>query len=331
VEFLCSKAVSYRKSLYKTFIRSRSIQDYLIYRNASAATTHLLKESKRQAWKQVCMNLNPSSSIQSTWNTAKRFRNSIFTYPRPHNDSWFDDFCCKVALCYVPSRSEALHISILPVSNTPTTHVIAMPNTLNELNVAIASRKSIASGLDNISPTMLKYLPTNAVEYLLNILNKILLINKIPNSWNEFKVIPIPKANATNAFRPIAFSSALCKIMEFFFKNRLDWWLEHNSILSENLFTFRKGRGTLECLANFSSKIYQAFKHFLPAAFIDTRGAFDSIHIPTLLSHLNSLQLPLIFINLISLLFSHKTLKFTFPYGSTNFAPPSQVFLRVAT
>ncbi|VVC38710.1 Hypothetical protein CINCED_3A004318 [Cinara cedri] len=70
---------------------------------------HILKESKRQAWKQVCMNLNPSSSIQSTWNTAKRFRNSILTHSRPHNDSWFDNFCCKEVPCYVPSLSEAFH------------------------------------------------------------------------------------------------------------------------------------------------------------------------------------------------------------------------------
>lgn len=316
----CSKAVSNRKSLYKTFIRSGSVQDYLTYRNASAATTRLLKESKRLAWKQFCTNLNPSSSIQSTWTTAKRFRNSIVTRSRPHNDSWFNDFCCKVAPCYVPSSSEALHNSILPASNTLTNHIISMPITLSELNAAIASRKSIASGPDNISPVMLKHLPTNAVEYLLNILNKILLLNKIPDSWKEFIVIPIPKANSTTAFRPIALSSALCKTMEFILKNRLDWWLEHNSILSDNLYAFRKGRGTLDCLANFSSKIYQSFnnKHFLPAAFIDIRGAFDSVHIPTLLSHLNSLQLPPIFINLVSLLFSHRTLKFTSPYGSTN-------------
>jgi hypothetical protein len=80
-----------------------------------------------------------------------------------------------------------------------------MPITLGELNATIASHKSTASGLDNISSMMLKHLPTNA--YLLNILNKILLFNKIPNLWKEFKVIPIPKANSTNSFRPIALSS----------------------------------------------------------------------------------------------------------------------------
>jgi len=165
----CCKAVSNRKSLYKTFIRSGSTHDYLIYRNASAATTRLLKECKRLAWKRVCMNLNPSSSILSTWNTAKRFRNCILTHSRPHNDSWFDDFCCKVAPCHVPSSSLT---SINFASNSPTNHIISMPITLSELNAAIASRKSTASGLDDISPIMLKHLPTNAVEYLLIILNK---------------------------------------------------------------------------------------------------------------------------------------------------------------
>jgi hypothetical protein len=125
----CSKAVSNRKSLYKTFLRSGSIQDYLIYRNANAATTRLLKESKRLVWKQVCMNLNPSTSIHSTWNNAKRFRNSILIHSRPHNDSWFDDFCCKVAPCYVLSSPETLHQSISTISNTLTNHIISMPIT----------------------------------------------------------------------------------------------------------------------------------------------------------------------------------------------------------
>lgn len=230
------------------------------------------------------MNLNPSSSIQSIWNTAKRFRNCILTHTRPYNDTWFDDFCYKVASCYVPSFSENSHKLITPTSGSLINHVISMPITLSELNAAIASRKSTTSGLDNISHVMLKHLPINAIDYLLNLLNKILPLNKIPDSWKEFKVLPIPKANSTNAYRPIALSSVLCKILEYILKNRLVWWLEHNSIISDNLYAFRKGRGTLECLANFSSKIYQLFnnKYFLPVAFIDIRGAFDSVHIPTL-------------------------------------------------
>lgn len=92
---------------------------------------------------------------------------------------------------------------------------------------------------------MLKYLPASATELLLSILNKLISSNQIPLSWTEFKVIPIPKVHIINSFRPIVLSSALCKLVEHIFKNRFDWWLETNYILPDNLFAFRRGRGTI--------------------------------------------------------------------------------------
>jgi hypothetical protein len=52
--------------------------------------------------------------------------------------------------------------------------------------------------------------------------------------------------------------------------------------------------------------------------FIDIRGAFDSVNIPSLLSYLKSLNLPPIFTNFNSHLFSHRNLNFLSPFGSTN-------------
>lgn len=171
----------------------------------------------------------------------------------------------------------------------------------------------------NISPLMLKYLPVAATE-LLSILNKLISSNKIPLSWTEFKVIPIPKSHTINSFRPIALSSALCKIVEHIFKNRFDWWLETKSILPDNQFTFRRGRGTIDCLARFIGQIHQSFnnKEYFVSTFIDIRGAFDSVHIPLLITHLKSLNIPSSFINLISLLFSNRKLHFCSSFGSTN-------------
>jgi hypothetical protein len=65
---------------------------------------------------------------------------------------------------------------------------------------------------------------------------------------------------------------------------------------------------------------YHAFndKKFLVATFIDIRGAFDSVHIPTLISHLSSLDLPPTFCNLIRSLFSSRSLSFFSPFGSHN-------------
>jgi potassium voltage-gated channel Eag-related subfamily H protein 8 len=167
---------------------------------------------------------------------------------------------------------------------------------------------------------MLKHLPTNALELLLKILNNLIVFNLIPLSWTEYKVIPIPKAHSNNSFRPIALSSSLCKVVEHIFKNRLDWWLESNSILPNNLYAFRRGRGTTGCLAKFIDDIYQSFnnKEYLIATFIDVRGTFETVNIPLLISHLNALNLPLFFTNYIFRLFSHRTLNILSSFGATN-------------
>jgi hypothetical protein len=150
------------------------------------------------AWKIFCNNLNPSSSITSLWNTAKRFQNCIHPLSRPHNDVWFNDFCTKVAPCYVPSESKIAPNPSINYSHLPSSHCLSLPLTLNKLNTAISSRKSAASNIDCISPLMLKQLPTNALELLLKILNNLIVINLIPLSWTEYKVIPIPKAHSNN-------------------------------------------------------------------------------------------------------------------------------------
>jgi hypothetical protein len=159
-----------------------------------------------------------------------------------------------------------------------------------ELDIAISSRKSLASGLDNISPIMLKHLPLNAIYFLLSILNNISASQQVPSTWTSYRVIPIPKPNSNNSFRPISLSSSICKVFEFILKSRLDWWLESNSILPANLFAFRKGMGFLDCLSTFIGKIYHSFnnKEFFVATFVDPRGAFDSVNISTLISLLLS-------------------------------------------
>jgi hypothetical protein len=103
-------------------------------------------------------------------------------------------------------------------------------------------------------------------------------------------------------------------------KSRLDWLLESNSILSTNIFAFRKCLGNTECLATFIGHIYHSFnnKQFFVATFVDIRGAFDSVNISTLISHLLSLQAPVKFCNILFSLFNRRNLFFFSPFGSYN-------------
>ncbi|KAL4154298.1 hypothetical protein QTP88_002120 [Uroleucon formosanum] len=102
----CTKAVKNRSQLFKRFCRSGLMTDFLNYQNCCAATTHLLKDAKRMAWKKFCSSLNPSTSKHILWSTAKRYKNCISPSNRPTNDDWFHDFRSKVATCYVPTASE---------------------------------------------------------------------------------------------------------------------------------------------------------------------------------------------------------------------------------
>ncbi|XP_025195964.1 uncharacterized protein LOC112595090 [Melanaphis sacchari] len=61
----CTLAVNKRNVLFKIYRNTGSIQDLLKYRNQCASTTRLLKNKKKDSWRQFCSTLNPSSSLQS--------------------------------------------------------------------------------------------------------------------------------------------------------------------------------------------------------------------------------------------------------------------------
>jgi hypothetical protein len=66
---------------------------------------------------------------------------------------------------------------------------------------------------------MLKNIPPVGLDMLLSILNKIWSSGIIPDSWKEFRVIPIPKSGASSgSYRPIAISSIFCKVVEHILK-----------------------------------------------------------------------------------------------------------------
>lgn len=72
--------------------------------------------------------------------------------------------------------------------------------------------------------------------------------------------------------------------------------------------------GTMECLSSLVGPAYESFcnKEFVSTVFVDIKGAFDSVHIPTLVS----LHVPNSVCNFIHSLFPGRSLKFSFPSGT---------------
>jgi len=95
---------------------------------------------------------------------------------------------------------------------------------------AISKSHDSAVGRDDIHYQMLKHLPPNAVNTLLETLNNIWFAGNFLPSWRTSTVIPIPKPakdpSDPNNYRPIALTSCLCKVMERMINNSLVWFLE---------------------------------------------------------------------------------------------------------
>ena len=81
---------------------------------------------------------------------------------------------------------------------------------------------------------MLKYLPENSLETLLNIFNYIWTTGKFPEEWTYATIIPIPKPGKDpvepNNYRLMALTSCLCKTLERIINTRLTWFLESKII-----------------------------------------------------------------------------------------------------
>jgi len=137
------------------------------------------------------------------------------------------------------------------------------PFSFDELQDAISKSHDSAVGPDDIHYQILKHLPPNAVNTLLQALNNIWFAGNFPRSWRTSTVIPIPKpakdASDPNNYRPIALTSCLCKVMERIVNNRLVWFLQRNKLITPLQCGFRKQRSTTDHLVRLESFIREAF------------------------------------------------------------------------
>ena len=157
-----------------------------------------------------------------------------------------------------------------------------LPFKLSELKNSLDKSHDTTAGPDDIHYQILKHLPSDALETLLNIMNEIWRTGKFPEDWHKAVIIPIPKpgkdkTEATN-YRPIALTSCICKTMERMINDRLVWFLESNNLISGNQASFRKNYSTNDHLVRLESFIRDAFikKEHCVAIFFYLEKAYDT-------------------------------------------------------
>ena len=164
----------------------------------------------------------------------------------------------------------------------------------DEVRDTLASlNKNKAQGPDKIPPYLLKHCANSLSYPLWKIMKKSLNTGTLPQAWKLSHIKPIFKKGDNTLpenYRPIALTSAVCKVLEKIIFKHLYNFLKQNNLISRYQSGFIPGDGTTNQLVDFTNMIYESFedKKEIRAIFLDISKAFDRVWIRGLLAKLKS-------------------------------------------
>ena len=107
---------------------------------------------------------------------------------------------------------------------------------LQELRSALSLCKDSSPWSDNITYSMIRYLDSGSLFFLIGLFNRMWSDGYVPPSWKSTIVIPIPKpgkdASLSLNYRPIALTVCMMKVFKKMVNIRLVWFLEKGGHLS---------------------------------------------------------------------------------------------------
>lgn len=317
----CTMAIKKRKQAEKKYRSLMTSENYESYSLIARSTRKFLKQKKFEGWRRFCESINPDVCSSVVWKNIRRFRSAF-------SSSSFgvlsielaDKFMDKLAPLSAPELNN-IHCCTL-YNNTSNHSDLNAPFSLSELKGVLSYVKDSSPGEDGITYSFLINCTDNSLEYFLKTINAVMFSGNIPPSWRTQSIIPILKPNKpssdVSSFRPIALSSVLAKITEHLVKNRLEFFIENNNVMTVNQLGFRKGRSTIDNISIFVSDIRIAFSknESVLAAFLDISSAYDNVLVPVLHKKLHDLRVPQLLISFIINMLSERCLKLDLHDGS---------------
>ena len=130
-----------------------------------------------------------------------------------------------------------------------------------ELERVLMTLKNTAPGIDEISNVLLKQLPTNIKQELLDVVNQSYISGNIPIEWKTGLVVPILKPGkppeSASSYRPVTLLACIGKVMERMVQKRLEYVAEEKDLMHEVQSGFRKGQGAIDVLLRVENHIRQ--------------------------------------------------------------------------
>ena len=205
---------------------------------------------------------------------------------KPNNEPRFKNSNTKeVSEWYNNILPNLKHDEYINLSKLEPEHPLLRPIERSEYTSAIKKQKPKTPGLSSISIIQLLHLPSNVSNAVIGLFDAIIATKYYPKLLLFIKMIFINKPNKNHTdplnYRPISLVEVITKTFEHIIANRYKYYLEHNNILNEYQFGFRKFRSTQHAITLITETYKENCKQNY-ASLIATRDiskAFDTVWI----------------------------------------------------
>ena len=303
------RSMQTRDKLYRDFLTQtdQELKDstYKNYKKHRNMIISLTRKSKKKYYSDYFTEYN--TNIKKTWEGIRQLINinkkkSIsIRYINHENLSTSDNKEMANAFnSFYANIGNSIENKI-PNSQTNFTHYLNQPVTStftptlctdSEIKAIIADfGVNKSSGPNSIPTNLLKEFSSLFIPPIKTLVNKSLYEGTFPSIFKLALICPIyKKSDKTKCvnYRPISLLSNLSKIFERIMYNRLEGYLEHNKLIYDLQFGFRKKFSTDHALLSITEQIKNNFqnKNFSCGVFVDLEKAFDTVNHKILISKL---------------------------------------------
>ena len=291
----CSLAVACRRRAKRILRRHYSAANFIAYRRAVASSKRTIRQTKRSFWRNFCSLLSSATPLARVW----RIYRSISGRAPPQRFPLVTQFL----LTSLSDKANALADYFSQIISTPkpianeaaisdeielallTPHdSLDRPYSHYELSAMLVSLpREKACGIDNVPYEFLLRLPSNALQFLLEVCNASLRDGVFPSSQKHGLIVSFLKPGKdptqVSSYRPISLLPVLGKAIEKLLNTRLYWYLEANGKLPSFQAGFRKQRSTIDQLVRLEHHVRCSLKgrKVLIVVYLDMSKAFDRV------------------------------------------------------
>ena len=204
----CRVAIKNKKRAYRKYLRSPTSVNFIFYKKCNAEAKKIVRQSKKESWIKFLAGINYSTPIKEVWSRVSKLRknkmsnvsllnyeNKIITKPEEISNVLVKSMS-NVSSFKNRSENFIRHKNNITKTfnfNLNQNEEYNSPITMKEILDTLKNVKDSATGDDQIHYFMIKYLPTQSLEFLKKILQHCFLKNLFPDKWREAMIILILK------------------------------------------------------------------------------------------------------------------------------------------